>query len=276
MDKQTLKRLLFGDFTFKRLVKSLLFIYAFFCLYVFFTADAKIFLPQPSTYQDTKDIIKLTTPDKIQLSAVYRLNPAANYTILYTHGNAEDLGDIEPVLQKLQSLDFNVFAYDYRGYGTSQGTPSERNAYRDIDTVYNYLTQKLHVPSQRIIAYGRSVGSGSVVDLASRKPLAGLVLESAFTTAFRVIVPFPILPFDKFPNFNKIKKVNCPVMVMHGKADDTIPFSHGQQLFGAVKSAKLSLWVDEAGHNNFMWVAGKQYGETLRDFVQLVQSFIKE
>ncbi len=272
MDKQTLKRLLIGDFTFKRLVRSLLFIYAFFCLYVFFTADAKIFLPQPSTYQDTKDIIKITTFDQLQLSAVYRSNPAAKYTILYTHGNAEDLGDIEPVLQKLQSLDFNVFAYDYRGYGTSQGTPSEGNAYRDIDTVYNYLTQKLRVPSQRIIAYGRSVGAGSAVDLAFRKPLGGLILESAFTTAFRVIVPFPILPFDKFPNINKIKKVNCPVLVMHGKADDTIPFSHGQQLFAAAKQPKLSLWVDDAGHNDFMWVAGQRYADTLGNFVQLVQS----
>ncbi len=272
MDKKTFKRLLIGKFTFKRLVRSLLFIYAFFCLYVFFTADAKIFLPQPSTYQDNQDILKITTPDQIQLSAVYLSNPAANYTILYTHGNAEDLGDIEPVLQKLQSLDFNVFAYDYRGYGTSQGTPSEGNAYRDIDIVYNYLTQKLHVPSQRIIAYGRSVGGGSVVDLASRKPLGGLILESAFISAFRVIVPFPILPFDKFPNLNKIKKVNCPVLVMHGKADDTIPFSHGQQLFAAAKLQKLSLWVDEAGHNDLIWVADQRYADTLHKFVQLLQS----
>lgn len=272
MNKQILKRLLIGDFSFKRVVRSFIFIYAFFCFYVLFTADAKIFLPQPSSYQDTKDIIKLTTFDQIQLSAVYRSNPASTYTILYAHGNAEDLGDIEPMLQKLLSLNFSVFAYDYRGYGTSQGIPSERNAYRDIETVYNYLTQQLRVPSQRIIAYGRSVGAGSAVDLAYHKPLAGLILESAFTSAFRVIVPIPILPFDKFSNLRKIKQVNCPVLVMHGKADDTIPFTHGQQLFTATKSSKLSLWIDEADHNDLVWVAGDRYAETLRQFVQLLQS----
>lgn len=271
MAKLTLKQLIIGDFTFKRLMRSLIIIYVIVCLYVFFFADSKIFLPQPSSYQDTKEIIKLTTDDSIQLSAVYLPNPASNYTILYVHGNAEDLGDIQPVLAKLKSIGFSVFAYDYRGYGTSQGTPTEQNAYRDINTVYDYLTQKLRVPTKQIIAYGRSVGAGSAIDLASRKPLGGLIIESAFTTAFRVIIPFPIFPFDKFRNIDKIKTVNCPVLVMHGKADDTIPFSHGQQLFLVAKEPKRYLWVDEAGHNDFMWVADEQYANTLRDFAQLAK-----
>jgi hypothetical protein len=271
MDKQTLRRLLLGEFTFKRLMRSLIFIYAFFCLYVFFVSDRMIFLPQPSSYQDTNEILKVTTPDRIQLSAVYLPNPASTYTILYTHGNAEDLGDIQPVLQQLRDIGFSVFAYDYRGYGTSQGSPSERNAYRDIDTVYNYLTQHLGVPTQRIIAYGRSVGAGSAVDLAARKPLAGLIMESAFTTAFRVVVPIPILPFDKFRNLDKLKKVKCPVLVMHGRADEVIPFSHGQKLFAAAPEPKLSLWVDGASHNDFMWVASEQYADSLRKFAQLVE-----
>jgi fermentation-respiration switch protein FrsA (DUF1100 family) len=270
MDKQTLRRLLIGEFTFKRLVRSLIFIYACLCLYAFFFADQKIFLPQPSTYQDTKEILKLTTADQIQISAIYLPNPASTYTILYTHGNAEDLGDIEPVLQKLHGMGFSVFAYDYRGYGTSQGNPSERNAYRDIDTAYNYLTQQLRVPTRRIIAYGRSVGAGSAVDLASHKSLAGLVVESAFTSAFRVVIPIPILPFDKFRNINKIKKVNCPVLVMHGKADEVIPFQHGQKLFAAAPQPKSYLWVDDAGHNDFVWVAGDRYAKALQQFTQLI------
>lgn len=272
MHQENLKRLLIGDFTFKRLVRSVIIIYVIVCLYVFFFADGKIFLPQPSTYQDSKEILKLTTPDRIQLSAVFLPNPASTYTILYAHGNAEDLGDIQPVLEKLQSIGFSVFAYDYRGYGTSQGTPTEQNAYQDIDTVYDYLTKKMLIPTQKIIAYGRSVGAGSAVDLASRKPLAGLIIESAFTTAFQVIAPFPIFPFDKFRNIDKIVKVNCPVLVMHGKADDTIPFSHGQKLFAAAKEPKHYLWVAEAGHNDFMWVAGEQYAKTLWEFIRLVDS----
>lgn len=271
MNKQTLRRLLLGEFTFKRLVRSIIFIYAFFCLYVFFFADGKIFLPQPSSYSDTSDILKITTHDQIQLSAVYLPNPASQYTIVYIHGNAEDLGDIQPVLQQLHKIGFSVFAYDYRGYGTSQGKPSERHAYRDMETVYNYLIQQLGVPAQKIIAFGRSVGGGSAVDLAARQPLAGLIMESSFTSAFRVILPFPILPFDKFRNLGKIKKVKCPVLVMHGKADDVIPFQHGQKLFRAASEPKLSLWVSDAGHNDFMWVAGEQYADILRKFAQLVE-----
>ncbi|MBD2014764.1 alpha/beta hydrolase [Microcoleus sp. FACHB-53] len=270
MDKQTLQRLLWGEFTFKRLIRSLIFIYTFFCLYVFFFADGKIFLPQPSSYSDTSDILKVTTHDQIQLSAVYLPNPASQYTIVYIHGNAEDLGDIQPVLQSLQKIGFSVFAYDYRGYGTSEGKPSERHAYRDIETVYNYLIQQLGVPAQKIIAFGRSVGGGSAVDLASRQPLAGLIMESSFTSAFRVVIPFPLLPFDKFSNLNKIKKVKCPVLIMHGKADEIIPFQHGQKLLAAANEPKFSLWVDEASHNDLMWVAGDQYAAALRKFAQLV------
>ncbi len=279
MDKSTLRRLLIGEFTWKRLVRSLIFIYFCVCLYAFFFADGKIFLPQPSSYRDTSDIIKLTTPDllaaalryRIQLSAVYLKNPASPYTIIYSHGNAEDLGDIRSVLQQLQHIGFSVFAYDYRGYGTSQGTASESNAYQDIETVYNYLTQHLRIPTKQIIAYGRSVGGGSAVNLAAKKNLAGLIMESSFTSAFRVVLPIPIFPFDKFPNIDKIKKVNCPVLVIHGKADETIPFSHGEKLFAAANKPKLSLWVDEADHNDLMWVAGAHYAETLRKFVQLIQ-----
>lgn len=270
--KPSLRRRLFGEFTLKRLVRSLIFIYAFLCLYIFFVSDGMIFVPQPSSYQDTNEILKLATTDGFQLSAVYLPNPVATYTILYVHGNAEDLGDIQPVLQNLQSIGFSVFAYDYRGYGTSQGTPSERHAYQDIDTAYTYLTQQLGVPPEKIIAYGRSVGGGSAVDLAARQPIAGLVMESAFTSAFRVIIPIPILPFDKFLNIDKIKQVNCPVLVIHGKADEIIPFSHGQNLFAAAPEPKRSLWVDEAGHNDLMWVVGEEYAEILREFEQLLSS----
>lgn len=272
MDKRTLRRLLIGDFTVKRLVRSILFIYACVCLYVFFTADSKIFLPQPSSYQDTSEIVKLTSADHIQISAVYLPNRASRYAILFSHGNAEDLGDIQPVLEQLHRIGFSVLAYDYRGYGTSQGTPSEHNAYRDIDAAYNYLTQHLGIPPQQIIAYGRSVGAGPTVDLAVRKPIAGLIVESAFTSAFRVVVPFPILPFDKFRNIDKIKKVKCPVLVMHGKADEVVPFQHGQRLFAVAPEPKRYLWIDEAGHNDLMWVAGDRYTATLKEFALLIET----
>ncbi|TAF12649.1 MAG: alpha/beta hydrolase, partial [Nostocales cyanobacterium] len=103
-----------------------------------------------------------------------------------------------------------------------------------------------------------------------RKPVGGLVLESAFTSAFRVVVPIPILPFDKFNNISKIAKVKCPVLVMHGKQDEVVPFTHGEKLFNAVNSPKLYLWVDSAQHNDFSDVAGEKYGQTLQEFVKLL------
>src|SRR5215813_8849549 len=106
-----------------------------------------------------------------------------DFTVLFSHGNAEDIGDDESLLERIRAAGFAVFAYDYQGYGTSEGRPSERHAYEDELAAYNFLLQSMHVPGSRIIALGRSVGSGPACDLASRHPVAGLILESAFTSA---------------------------------------------------------------------------------------------
>lgn len=231
-----------------------------------------IFLPQPTSYQDSKDIIKVPVTSTEKISAIYLPNSQSAYTFLYIHGNAEDLGDIRPVLDRLHGLGFSVFAYDYRGYGTSNGNPSEHNAYQDADAAYIYLTKQLKIPSDRIIVYGRSVGGGSATELATRHSIGGLILESTFTSAFRVVVPFPLLPFDKFSNLDKLPKVNCPVLVMHGQADETIPIQHGRSLYQAAPEPKMSLWIADAGHNDFTAVAGERYRQTLLSFQQLVKT----
>ena len=270
MDKPTLKQLLFGEFSPIRLLRSAIFIYACICLYAFLFADHTIFQPPPSSYQDTSEIIKLESAENIKISALYLANPEANYTILYSHGNAEDLGDIKPILNQLQVLGFAVLAYDYRGYGTSTGRSSEHGAYEDINAAYNYLTQQLNIPPSKIIAYGRSVGGGPAIDLASREPLGGLVVESTFTTAFRVITRIQLLPFEKFANIDKIKKVHCPVLVIHGTIDRVIPFVHGQKLYEAANEPKRFLEVEGADHNDLVLVANQEYGKTLQAFAQLI------
>ena len=272
MHQLPLRKLFIGELSWKRLVRSLLLIYTFFALYVFFRADSMIFLPQPASYPDTKTSLKLSVTQTEQISAIYLPNSQATHTLLYIHGNAEDLGDIRPLLDRLHGWGFSVFAYDYRGYGTSDGNPSERNAYQDADAAYAYLTQQLKIPPEQIIVYGRSVGGGSAVDLATRHPVSGLILESTFTSAFRVVVPFPILPFDKFSNLDKLRKVHCPVLVMHGQADQTIPIQHGQRLYEAAREPKMSLWVAEAGHNDLDLVAGERYQRTLVAFQRLVET----
>ncbi|MDY6938776.1 MAG: alpha/beta hydrolase [Cyanobacteriota bacterium] len=266
------RKILIGELSWKRLLRSILFVYASVSLYLFFGADRLIFLPPQPTYQDDASIVKLETIDGDRISATYFPNSSAVYTILYAHGNNEDLGQIASVLQNLNTLGFSVFAYDYRGYGTSEGKPSERNAYRDIDAAYGYLIQDLEIPPDRIIAYGRSVGGGSAIDLASRQPIGGLVVESSFVSAFRVVTRIPLFPFDKFANIDKIDRVNCPVLVMHGTADEIIPFWHGEKLFQVAQIPKQSLWVAEAGHQDLVAIAGERYRQSLQEFRRLLVS----
>jgi abhydrolase domain-containing protein 17 len=268
--KSFLKRYVLGDFSLKRIVRSALIVYTCVCLYAFFFADSRIFLPPPASYTDSAEILKLTTTDGVKLSALYLPNPAAQQTILYSHGNASDIGDHRPNLNALQSAGFSVFAYDYRGYGTSEGKPSEAGSYRDIDVAYAYLTQTLGIPSQQIIAHGQSLGGAITIDLASRQPLGGVILESTFISAFRVLLPFPFLPFEKFHSMGKLPQVNCPVLVIHGTQDPTIPFWHGKKLYAIAPSPKQFLWVEGADHENLAEVAGDRYPQAIQAFAQAI------
>ncbi|NJK61758.1 MAG: alpha/beta hydrolase [Synechococcaceae cyanobacterium SM2_3_1] len=272
MKSKIFRKNLIGELSWKRMIRSLLLVYTFFGLYVYFRSDSMIFFPQPPSYSDTDDILKIPVTEEESISARYLINPASGYTLIYIHGNAEDLGHIEPILTQLYTLGFSIFAYDYRGYGTSDGRPSERNAYRDAEAVYNYLTAEKGIAPSRIIPYGRSVGGGSAVDLASRHPVGGLILESTFTSAFRVVLPFSILPFDKFTNLRKLSRIQCPLLVIHGEADEVIPVSHGKRLYDSATVPKLSLWVEGAGHNDLFWVVGDQYPTILHSFLDLVET----
>lgn len=271
MDKKNIIRLMVGKFSILRLIRSTVIVYILIGLWAFFFSDQLIFLPGPSSYQESQDFVQLESSDRVQITGIYLALPKAKYTILYSHGNAEDLGEILPRLRDLRDIGFSIFSYDYQGYGTSQGNPSVKNAYQDINVAYEYLTQQLGIPANQIIVYGRSVGGGPSVDLASRQPVAGLVIESSFTTAFRVVTRIPIYPFERFRNIDKIKNVNCPVLVIHGNADRVVPFSHGKQLFTAANKPKLSFWVDGAGHIDLLEVAGERYEKVMTEFANLVQ-----
>lgn len=253
-----------------RLLAGAVVLYGVLCLVALLMADRMIFLPPPATYRDGAEIVKLRTADGVLISATHLPHPSAPYTLLVSHGNAEDLGDIRPHLERLRATGFSVFAYDYRGYGTSAGAPSERGVYADVDAAYAHLTTQLGVPPAQIIAYGRSVGSGPAVDLAAREPIGGLVVESAFTTAFRVLTRVTLLPFDKFDNLDKIHRVRCPVLVMHGRADEIVPFGHGEALWRAAPEPKRFFWAERAGHNDFWLVDEPGATQALIEFAALL------
>lgn len=251
----------------KTLIIFFIFFYAFFLVVAYFFADRLIFFPPKSSYVDSSNIIKLTTKDNAKISAVYLPNEKSKYVILFSHGNAEDLGHVMFFLRDLHAQGFAVFAYDYHGYGTSEGRPDEARAYNDINAAYNYLVNNLKIAPQHIIVFGRSVGAAMAIDLAVRKPVAGLIIESAFVTAFRVITRVPIFPFDKFNNLKKIKQLHCPVLVIHAVNDTLVPFWHGQKLYSAIKTPKQYLWVKNANHNDLFWEIDKNYWPALKNFV---------
>lgn len=229
-------------------------------------SDAMLFLPHPSAYRDNAEILKLTTRGGNRISAVHLPNPEARYTLLVSHGNAEDLRDDRYWLASLRSAGFGVFAFDYEGYGTSEGKPGEQALYDDEDAAYEYLVGTLGIRPDHIIIFGRSVGSGPAVHLAARKPAAALILQSPFLSAFRVLTRVPLLPWDKFPNYKRIGHVRCPVLIIHGTADEVIPFWHGQKLLELVRAKKDHYWVERAGHNNLEDVAGGSYIKALQAF----------
>lgn len=271
MERKRLWKVLIGDFSVWRLVKTLGFIYLCLVFFALLGADRLIFQPQPPGYVDSPNFIKLKSGEGRTITALYLVNPSAEYTVLYSHGNAEDLGDIRYLLEEYRDKGFSVFAYDYSGYGTSEGTPSTRKVCEDADAALGYLVEREKIPLDRIIIHGRSVGGGPALYLAAENNVAGLIVESSFVTAFRVVTRIPLVPFDKFRNISRIGKVNCPVLVIHGRQDEVIPFWHGEALYRKAAEPKRCCWLDDASHNHVSeearqtcWVASISFAESLK------------
>jgi fermentation-respiration switch protein FrsA (DUF1100 family) len=265
-----LKNLLIGKFSWKRLMWSIilipLFVYLGLGIIAYFFADKLIFQPPPAFSGEKDSYLWLAAPNGEPISAKFFSNPTAEFTILFSHGNAEDIFGATPFFEKLRDAGFNVLAYDYRGYGLSGGRPSEQNSYEDAAAAYNYLVNELKIPPEKIIVHGRSLGAAVSIDLASRKKCGGLIAESAFVSAFRVLTRSPIYPFDKFQNLDKIRRVKCPVLFIHGRRDEIIPFWHGEMLFAAASEPKFSRWLDKANHNDVFYTGRESYLKAIRDF----------
>ena len=235
-------------------------------IFAVFMSERVVFQPQPSSYRDNPKVLKLTSSNGARISAVYLENPQAKYTILYSHGNAEDIGHNLDFFEEFRQRGFNVLGYDYQGYGTSEGRPSEQNAYADEEAAFRFLTEEKKIPAERIIAVGQSVGGAMAIDLASKHKLAGLIVQSSFASAFRVLTRWPILPFDKFNSIGKIKRVQCPVLIMHGRKDSVIGFWNGERLYAAAPEPKQKWWVDRGDHNDILLVDAPGYWKAVQRF----------
>lgn len=225
-----------------------------------------MYYPGPSSYRDDAAIIKIVTPDGGRISACYLRGEDARYTVLFSHGNAEDLGDIMPFLQQYRSRGFSVLAYDYPGYGTSGGKARSTQVVRAAQAVYAYLTEHEQVPPESIILHGRSLGGAVAVRLASEYSCAGLIVESSFVSVLRVLTRYPVFVLDKFNSSRLIKQAHAPVLIIHGESDVIIPPWHGRELYRRASGSKRFWPVPGAGHNDLVYTAGERYWRTLTDF----------
>lgn len=225
------------------------------------TTEKFAFCPQKSYEWDR--FVKDGKGDNV--AVLYKENAENDFTILYSHGNAEDLQDI----QESEIWEFifdpmgaNFLAYEYPGYGTQFGhvTPTERQTFVHARAAFDYLTKTLGIPSETIILMGKSLGSGPTTHLAQelckqKIPIAGMILQCPLKSAVRVpfdnsCTPSLSSPIDIFKNINKISDVTCPTLIIHGDNDKVIDVSHGRDL--AEKSPNLWKFVEikGAGHND--------------------------
>jgi len=231
-----------------------------------FLSLSMIFPRPPVKYSMGPDYIELTAPDGVKIAARHWPNPQAKHTLLYLHGNYEDLGSIGEYMPQFIAAGYAVFAIDYRRYGRSEGTPDEKNVCADTQLAYEYMRTKLGIPAERIVIFGYSLGGGPGVELARHQPAAGLVLQGAFVSAYRVMTKIPVFPGDKFVNISKMPELKLPVFVIHGTADGTVPFWHGEKLYEATTARKGKLFVEGGPHGGLGDFTGPRYWEELRKF----------
>lgn len=182
-----------------------------------------------------------------RLDALWLPKENARNVILYSHGNGEHLAMIKPFLQEFVKHDYSVLAYDYAGYGASTGKAGEKQAYLDVETAYRYLTEKENIPPGKIIIAGYSVGSGASSYIATEYPVKALVLIAPFASAIQVVLPFS-LPFDRFPNAERLKNKAVPVTVFHGTSDGIVPYRNGKTIFKKASGKKKLITIPGAGH----------------------------
>lgn len=267
------QRILIGKWSWKRPFISLAWVYVILVIIAIFFADRIMFIPPASNYTATYtrlDYLKTTEGESI----AYVHLPAGKGmpTLLYSHGNAEDLAQSEFLYEELHALGLGVLAYDYPGYGLSSGTPNEDSCQRAIQASWKHLIDS-GIPASSIIIVGRSVGSGPSVWLASHEKPAGLALISPFRSAFTAAIPTPfsIFPGDRFPNMSRIRSMHHPLLVIHGEDDHVINVSHGKKLFAASPATVKELHlIPNVGHNDLYEIAGDEVVELLEKFAKRI------
>ncbi len=213
--------------------------------------------------------------DGVRLNGWFIPAPNARATFLWCHGNAGTIADRVDNIQRLHHLiGVNVFIFDYRGYGQSDGTPSEAGLYRDAEAARTWLLARPEIAGTRLVYFGRSLGSAVAVELARRHPPDGLIIETPFTSiADMARLMFPWVPVGpllrmRFDSLKKIPSIHVPLLIVHGDRDSLVPHTMGQRLFEAANPPKRLYTVPGADHNDTYLVGGTAYFAELQRFLE--------
>ena len=249
--------------------------------------DRMIFYPSPGVDLTPEALgveaesLFLETEDGVRVHAFYLPSPAASRApgasraLLFLHGNAGNASHRLPNAVGLARLGTDVLLLDYRGYGLSDGTPDEAGVYADARAGFAFLVNERGFAEDRIVVFGRSLGGAVAVDLARDRNLAGLILESTFTSAAdvarrTVLAPFAFLLRGRFASDGKIDRVRAPILFFHGDRDEVIDYSLGRRLFEAAPEPKTFETIRGAGHNDTVAVGGHRYFARIGRFLDEV------
>ena len=240
-----------------------------------------IFFPEEELLEDPGDRglefeeVYFNTSDGVRLHGWF-VPGRSEKTLLWFHGNAGNISHRLDNIAELHSrLGAAIFIFDYRGYGRSEGTPSEEGTYRDAEAALAYLGSRQDVDARNLVLFGRSLGSTVAVELATRHDVYAVVLESPFTSisamakrAYPFLPGIGVLARTKYDTLDKIKDVQVPVLVLHGDRDGVAPFDMGREIFEVANRPKRFYTIMGAGHNDTYLVGGAPYYEALAHFVK--------
>ena len=245
---------------------------------LYYFANRAVYYPSkyPEGFWDAQKLVGasdawMDTADGVKIHGWWARREGSALATLFLHGNAGNITNRAPRMQEIVAAGSSVLMLDYRGYGKSNGHPSEQGLYRDSEAGYIYLLGQGYRPEQ-IILHGESLGTAVAIDLASRRPSAALILEAPFTSASAVagtVVPLvgPLL-IRSFDSLTKIRWIRMPMFFMHGDRDEVIPLRLGQELFAAAQGSKTFWDVQGAGHNDILETAGAEYRHRLKAFYE--------
>jgi fermentation-respiration switch protein FrsA (DUF1100 family) len=259
-------------------VSSVVLAYFIIILFVYFYQRNLLYHPSENNYLNDKitfnyEEIFIETDKKIKLKSWFIKKDLDKFkTILIFHGNAGNLFNRVYKLNELNKLDVNILLISWRGFSGNKGKPTEKNLYRDADESVKWLNNQ-GVISKNIILYGESLGTGVATELGTSNVFGGIILESPFTSiANAAKIYYPYLPVsiilkDRYDSIGKIKNINTPIFIMHGKMDNIVPQQMGLELFEKANNPKYSYFPEDDDH---MMNYNKQLLNEIKQFINKI------